>query len=83
MRGDENWRLLAQSISAMADHLSNAVGYALTPVTFAELPGTPQRGMICCVSDSTTASMGGIIAGGGTSAVLAWYNGTNWTVCGV
>jgi hypothetical protein len=83
MRGDENWRLLAQSINAMADHISNTVGFAATPVSFAQLPVTPQRGMICCISDSNTVTLGAIIAGGGSSTVLAFYNGANWTVCGV
>jgi hypothetical protein len=84
VRIDENWRLLAQSISAMADHLANAVGWSCTPIVFADLPTAPTRGMICCVSDSTTVALGSVIStGGGASTVLAFYNGTNWTVCGV
>jgi hypothetical protein len=84
MRGYEAWRLLAQSINSLADDINNSVGYALTPVPFADLPPSPQRGVICCVSDSTTVALGSVISvGGGSSTVLAFYNGTAWTVCGV
>jgi hypothetical protein len=78
----ENWRLLAQSVSALADHLNNAVGYQLTPVTFANLPSSPKTGMVVWVSDSTVNTWGTAIAGGGTFTVLASYNGTAWTVVG-
>lgn len=90
MKVEENWRLIAQSIGAMADHLSNAVGYALTPILFEDLPAVPAKGMICCISDSTVNAWGSIISVGGgvgappgtTFAVLAWYNGAAWTVIG-
>lgn len=48
---------------------------------FADLP-TPSLGMMAVVSDSNTVTWGATIAGGGANAVLAWYNGTNWTVIG-
>jgi hypothetical protein len=85
VRGDENWRLLAQSINAMADHLGNTIGFAHTPVVFSELPPAPRKGMLCCISDAATAATIGsaITVGGGTKTVLTFYNGTNWTVCGV
>lgn len=53
-----------------------------TPVTFAGLPGAPTAGMIRAVSDSNTVVWGAVIAGGGGNQVLAYYNGTAWTVAG-
>ena len=52
------------------------------PSTFATLPSTPMTGMVRTVSDSTTNVWGATIAGGGGNIVLAFYNGTNWTVAG-
>jgi hypothetical protein len=78
----ENWRLLAQSINALADHIDNAIGFQHTPVAFANLTPTPQAGMVACVNDSTVNSWGSVIAGGGTHTVLAFYDGTNWIVAG-
>lgn len=77
----ENWRLIAQSMGALADHLSKMVGLQTRTVTFANLP-TPVTGMIACVSDSTVNTWGTVIAGGGTYTVLAFYNGTAWRVIG-
>lgn len=53
-----------------------------TGTAFANLPASPVVGMIACVTDSTTNAWGATIAGGNTNKVLAWYNGTNWTVLG-
>lgn len=50
------------------------------PVTFANLPTSPREGMMVPVTDSNTATWGATIAGGGSNHVLAYYNGTNWTV---
>jgi hypothetical protein len=52
-----------------------------TGVIFASLP-SPILGMVQVVTDSTTTTWGAIISGGGANPVLAWYNGTNWTVVG-
>lgn len=55
--------------------------YAKTEaVTFANLPASPVEGMMQAVTDSTTATWGATITGGGSNHVLAYYNGTNWTV---
>ncbi len=48
--------------------------------TFANLPASPVAGMIATVTDSTTTTYGATISGGGSNKVLAWYDGTNWTV---
>jgi len=78
----ENWRLIAQSMMGLADHLSNASGSRYAPVIFANLPAPPTTGTIMCVSDSTVNTWGSVIAGGGTFIVLAFYNGTAWRVIG-
>ncbi len=54
----------------------------LGPVAFAALPAAPAEGMLCSVTDSNTATWGATIAAGGANHVLAYYNGTNWTVAG-
>lgn len=54
----------------------------LTPVAYASLPASPTEGMLAVVTDSDTATWGATIGGGSTNNVLAFYNGTNWTVAG-
>lgn len=51
--------------------------------TYANRPGTPVKGMVICVTDSTVNTFGATVAGGGSNSVLAWFNGTNWTVIGI
>ena len=51
-------------------------------VAFAALPASPAVGMVCAVSDSNTATWGATVAAGGSNHILAYYNGTNWTVIG-
>ena len=53
----------------------------LQPTTWAQL-SAPALGMLACITDSSTNVMGAVIAGGGIYKVLAFYNGTNWTVAG-
>ena len=53
-----------------------------TAVAFASLPSSPVEGMLVAVTDSTTATWGATITGSGANHVLAYYNGTNWTVAG-
>lgn len=52
-------------------------------VTYANRPATPVEGMLVTITDASTATWGATIAGGGANRVLAYYNGTNWTVAGV
>lgn len=54
----------------------------IAPVLFASLsaPSAANKGQIAVVSDSTTAIWGAPIAGGGANLVLAFCDGTNWTV---
>jgi hypothetical protein len=59
-----------------------ALNSSLRPQTFASLPAASPRllGTTACVSDSTTAKWGATITGGGSHGVMAFCNGTNWTV---
>lgn len=52
----------------------------IAPVTVANLPASPTEGMLVPVTDSNTSTFNAVIAGGGAQHVLAFYNGTNWTV---
>jgi hypothetical protein len=63
---DEVWRN-----SAMAPN---------NPAAFADLPSDPPTGMLRVVTDSNTATWGATVAAGGANTVLAFYNGTVWTV---
>lgn len=56
----------------------------LNPQTFSALLAASStiKGAMACVSDSNTAVWGATIAGGGANNVLAFCNGTNWTVFG-
>jgi hypothetical protein len=51
-------------------------------VTFASLPASPGVGTIIGVSNSNTAVWGASITGTGANQVLAWWNGSHWTVIG-
>ena len=54
-----------------------------TGVTVANLPGSPVVGQLAQVTDSLTTTWGANITGGlGGTTVLAWYNGSHWTVVG-
>jgi hypothetical protein len=53
----------------------------LGELPFASLPAATV-GALANVSDSTTATIGGTVAGGGTNHILARYNGTAWKVIG-
>lgn len=51
-------------------------------VVFADLPESPVVGNIATISDSDTDVWGDSISGGGVNIVLAFYNGSEWTVIG-
>ena len=78
----EQWRLFAQAMNALAEHVIGAIGFQHTAVTVSNLPPSPQAGMVACVNDSTVNAWGSVVAGGGTLTVLVFYNGTAWTVVG-
>jgi hypothetical protein len=72
-------RQIAGSLNALVAWANQPV---VSPTIFATLPTAPAAGTIAYVTDSTVAGFGGVIAGAGTNKVLAWYNGTAWTVIG-
>lgn len=53
----------------------------LASIEFSNLP-TGVRGMLAHINDSSTSTWGDTITGGGSDTVLAFYNGSNWTVMG-
>lgn len=79
---DENG-LLNQSIWARwLQTVVRALNQQMPPITVAELPNDPIGGMVLAVSDSATVTWGATVTGGGTHAVLVWWNGAHWTVVG-
>lgn len=78
---------MGQLIAAIQSaFLSGPVGGTgrLTPTTFASLPAASaaNRGTLACLTDSSTPVWGAVIAGGGANVVLAFSDGSNWTVAG-
>ncbi len=59
-------------------------GLRTAPFTFTNLAACASgiEGTMVAVSDSTTATWGATITGSGTNHVLAYCDGTNWTVAG-
>lgn len=73
----------ADVIKVTCDKITHIYGLlAQTPRMVADLPSTPIEGMIVSITDSNVNTWGATISGGGTNHVLAYYNGTNWTVTG-
>lgn len=60
------------------------LGVLLKPTLTASLPACDAgaRGRLTVVTDSNTATWGATIGSGGSNTVLAFCNGTNWTVAG-
>lgn len=69
------------TVDDAAEVISSSKVFKLTPMAFADLP-VGAEGMMTWVNDSSTATWGATIAGGGVNKVLAVYNGTNWTCAG-
>jgi hypothetical protein len=65
-----------------ANRLTTNSSGALARATFASLPpaGPSVEGALVPVVDSSTATIGATITGGGTNHVLAYCNGTRWIV---
>jgi hypothetical protein len=64
-------------------HLGRPTGsLRIDPTAFGNLPSCASRieGMLKPVSDSKTDTWGALITGGGSHHVLAYCDGTNWTV---
>lgn len=85
-------RKLIDALSAYATRLNVALpNDGSEPMTgplqvatyaFAGLPASPTVGMMVYISNSATNTWGAAITTTGSDKVLAWFNGTNWTVVG-
>jgi hypothetical protein len=62
----------------------HALTATVKPVTFSTLPAcsSSTEGATAAVTDSTTNTWGATISGSGSDHVLAYCDGTNWTVAG-
>ena len=56
--------------------------FQVATVAYAGLPASPTVGMLLYVSNSNTNTWGASITSTGSDKVLAWYNGSAWTVVG-
>jgi hypothetical protein len=80
--------VITSFLNASHDHSNAANGGSIAdtafagPVPFANLPScsSTTEGSRGAVSDSTTNAWGATVTGGGSNHVLAYCDGTNWTV---
>lgn len=77
-----NW-VLGVDTSSTTTMKGNATAKSLASslVSVSGLP-TPTTGMLVPVNDATSSVWGASVIGGGANTVLAFYNGTSWTVSG-
>lgn len=82
--GAHNWGFYSDVSNI--DHFGKVLDVTtqLTKGTFSALPACAAgtEGMMGAVTDSTTAAWGATITGTGANHVLAYCDGTNWTVAG-
>ena len=79
---DVNGNLIASTGVTVSSPGYNALGLGTN--LFASLPACSSgvEGKVAAVTNSTTATWGATISGGGSNHVLAYCDGTNWTVMG-
>lgn len=72
------------SYCASEAFVTDSANGPMAPVIFTEAGDciSALTGTRVVISDSTTNTLGAVISGGGSDQVLAWCNGTNWTVVG-
>lgn len=78
-------RALIQYLQGYLTKIRNAVNSPqLTATTFAKLPAASasNEGMYAAITDSTTNTWGATITGGGSLHVLAYCDGSVWSVAG-
>ena len=61
-------------------NVGGVLSLALTPVTVANLPGTPVTGMLAIVSDANATTARSTVAGGGANQVLVMRTAANWII---
>jgi hypothetical protein len=77
-----NWWAWLQSMATAINQLGVWCNRPqLAQLTAATLPTDAVAGTLAFVTDSTVTV--GTVAGGGSTPVLVWFNGTDWTVIGV
>ncbi len=76
--GSQGWRWQSSDGNTYFDN----AGFRSNPIEFASVSASPVEGMIQAFTDSTTDTWGDTISGGGSSHVLGYFNGTDWTVLG-
>jgi hypothetical protein len=82
VRGGWSSTAVAGDVTALDHQPLKAGVFKATAKTFATLPSSPVAGMQAYITDCNTATWGATAAGGGSSKVIVWYNGSNWTVMG-
>jgi hypothetical protein len=82
LRGGWSSTAVAGDVTALDHQPLKAGVFKATAKTFATLPNSPVAGMQAYITDCNTATWGATAAGGGSSKVMVWYNGSNWTVMG-
>lgn len=78
----EQKRSASVNVKSESFTAQDILGAALTGITFAELPSSPTEGLICAITDSTVATWGSTVTGGGANHALIYYNGSEWTLIG-
>jgi hypothetical protein len=76
-----NWSGWLQSMATAINQLAAWCNRPqLAQLTVATLPTDAVAGTLAFVTDSTVST--GTVAGGGSTPVLCWFNGTDWVVFG-
>jgi len=75
-------RLLIGGSSSPRIEIGSATYLTPSASSYGSLPGTPSVDDMIVITDSSTATWGATISGGGSNRVLARFDGSNWTVVG-
>lgn len=82
VKGTTKWSIYATDATAPSHIAGNldVKSVRSVAVLFAGVPSPAVEGMLVPVTDSSTNTWGATITGSGSNHVLAYYDGTNWTV---
>lgn len=84
----DNVSVLETRVSDDSDYAEHAAAIFQSAKAYTVGAGANQLpagtiGQIARVTDATAPAIGSTVVGGGATAALCWYNGSNWTVIGV
>ena len=84
----DNVSVLETRVSDDSDYAEHAAAIFQSAKAYTVGAGANQLpagtvGQIARVTDASAPAIGSIVTGGGVTAALCWYNGSNWTVIGV